>query len=59
MKNLIPIFILVMISTIAIAGENLSLSCDGKVNVSKTLKDGTESTSEADKKTLFYLETVI
>jgi hypothetical protein len=53
MKNLIPIFILAMISTIAIAGEDLSLSCDGKVNVSMTLKDGTESISEATKKNSF------
>ncbi len=53
MKKIITTFVLAIISSIAIAGEDLSLSCDGKVYVTKTLKDGTDSINEAAKKNSF------
>lgn len=40
-------------TSIAIAGENLSLSCDGKVFVTKTLKDGTDRINEVARKNSF------
>lgn len=53
MKKIITIIVFAMISSISIAGEDLSLSCDGKVSVTKTLKDGTDSIHEASKKNSF------